>query len=147
MISYIKDSFYAYVNQGFHMNPVFLVLLVGFLIQLIKVIVDIFKYKAFCFWHFFSSGWFPSFHTGLASSITMFVLLKYGIDSALFAVVFCFSLLFAYDAMNIRYQAGQHAQYINKLRLELQGILFKETWKKAPLKERIGHTPLEVLGG
>lgn len=94
---------------------------------------------------FFLQGGFPSFHTWLASSVTMFVLLEYGIDSTLFAVVFSFSLLFAYDAMNIRYEAWQHAHYINKLRSELQDVLFKE-WKRKPLKERIWHTPLEVLG-
>lgn len=146
MITYVVESIRGYISQGIHMNPLFLVILVGFFIQLLKVVIDIFRYKAFCFGHFFSSWGFPSFHTGLASSITMFVLLEYGIDSTIFAIVFCFSLLFAYDAMNIRFQAGQHAQYINKLRVELQGILFKE-WKKTPLKERIWHTPLEVLGG
>lgn len=145
MITYVVESIRSYISQEIHMNPLFLVLLVGFSIQLMKVIIDIFRYKAFCFWHFFSSGGFPSFHTGLASSVTMFVLLQYGIDSSLFAIVFCFALLFAYDAMNIRFQAGQHAHYINKLRFELQGVLFKEG--KNPLKERIWHTPLEVLGG
>lgn len=156
MFSYIRDSFVWYFQNWFSMNPIFLVLLVWFCIQFIKVIIDIFRYKAFCFDHFFSSWWFPSFHTGLASSITMFVLLEYGIDSVLFAVVFSFSLLFAYDAMNIRFEAGQHAHYINKLRFELQWVLFSE-WskeqkevkesKKNQLKERIWHTPLEVLWG
>ncbi|MEI8091861.1 MAG: divergent PAP2 family protein [bacterium] len=52
----------------------------------------------------------------------------------LFAVVAAFSLLFAYDAMNIRYEAGQHAHYINDLRTELEGVLQK---KEVRLKERI----------
>jgi acid phosphatase family membrane protein YuiD len=46
--------------------------------------------------------------------------------------------------MNLRYEAGQHAQYINSMRFELQNVLQKKEW---PLKERIGHTPWEVLGG
>ncbi len=145
MVSYVVESFRSYFDGGVVFNPLFLILLVWFFIQFLKVIIDIFRYKAFCFDHFFSSWWFPSFHTWLSSSLTMFVLLEYWIDSVLFAIVFCFSLLFAYDAMNIRFQAGQHAHYINKLRFELQWILFKET-KKNVLKERIWHTPLEVLG-
>jgi acid phosphatase family membrane protein YuiD len=51
-------------------------------------------------------------------------------------------MLFAYDAMNLRYEAGQHAHYINDLRIDLQWVLTrKEKW---PLKERIWHTRVEV---
>ena len=46
--------------------------------------------------------------------------------SLMFAIVFAFSLLFAYDAMNLRYEAGQHAHYINDLRFELQNVLQKK---------------------
>jgi acid phosphatase family membrane protein YuiD len=46
--------------------------------------------------------------------------------------------------MNLRYEAGQHAQYINSMRFELQNVLQKKEW---PLKERIGHTPWEVVWG
>ena len=75
----------------------------------------------------------------------MVVLLEYGVDSMFFMIAFSFALLFAYDAMNLRYEAGQHAHYINDLRSELQGVLHQA--KKRPLKERIGHTPIEVVGG
>jgi acid phosphatase family membrane protein YuiD len=54
-------------------------------------------------------------------------------------------LLFAYDAMNLRFQTGQHAHFINKLRFELQWIFLKEQVEK--LRERLWHTPLEVLWG
>ncbi len=75
----------------------------------------------------------------------MLVWLHYGFDSVLFAVAFAFSVLFAYDAMNLRYQTGKHAQHINNLRKELENILKKNHLE--PLKERIGHTRREVLGG
>lgn len=148
MISYVVESIREYFGQGISMNPFFLVLFVGFFVQWLKVIIDLFKYRKFRFHHFFSSWWFPSFHTGLSSSVTMLVLLEYGFDSVLFVVVVAFSLLFAYDAMNLRFQTGQHAHLINKLRVELQWLFSKEhkdiSWK---LKERIWHTPLEVLWG
>lgn len=66
----------------------------------------------------------------------MFVLLEYGFDSIYFAIAFAFGLLFAYDAMNLRYEAGQHARYINTMRNELQGVLDKSI-SKPQLKERI----------
>ncbi|AHB41366.1 hypothetical protein P148_SR1C00001G0575 [candidate division SR1 bacterium RAAC1_SR1_1] len=148
MISYVVESIIKYLNQGISINPFFLVFFVGFFVQGLKVIIDLFKYRKFRFHHFFSSGGFPSFHTGLSSSVTMLVLLEYGFDSVLFVVVAAFSLLFAYDAMNLRFQTGQHAYLINKLRFELQGLFSKENKDTSgKLKERLGHTPLEVLGG
>ena len=66
----------------------------------------------------------------------MFVLLQYGFDSIYFAIAFAFGLLFAYDAMNLRYEAGQHARYINTMRNELQSVLIN-TPTNPQLKERI----------
>ncbi len=127
------------------MYPIFIVIIVGCIIQLVKVIIDLIRYKRFYIGHIFASGGFPSFHSGLASSVTMLVRLQYGFGSVLFATSFAFSVLFAYDAMNLRYETGQHAHYINNMRLELQSILQKQ--EKWLLKERIWHTPLEVAWG
>lgn len=113
-----------------------LILSVGVIIQLTKVIIDVIKYKKLYWDTIVSSGGFPSFHTGLSSSVVMFVLLHYGFDSIYFAIAFCFGLLFAYDAMNLRYEAGQHARYINTMRNELQGVLVNAP-KNPQLKERI----------
>lgn len=145
MIAYISSLLHGFFAKDWCSSPVVLVLLVGFIIQAMKVVIDIIRYKTFHRFSFFSSGWFPSFHTGLSSSVVMFVLLEYGVDSGAFMIAFCFGLLFAYDAMNIRYEAGQHAQYINSLRYELQWLLSPNK-KNSALKERIGHTPLEVIG-
>jgi acid phosphatase family membrane protein YuiD len=45
--------------------------------------------------------------------------LQYGHESAAFVIAFCFSFLFWYDAANVRYEAGQHASYLNQLNKEL----------------------------
>ena len=141
MIEYIIQSCKDFFQSGIHMYPIFIVAIVGIAIQLFKVTIDSIKYKRFYMHHVFESGGFPSFHSWLASSVTMFVLLDQWFGSTLFAVVAAFSLLFAYDAMNIRYEAGQHAHYINDLRTELEGVLQK---KEVRLKERIWHLPFEV---
>lgn len=145
MIQYAIDAFRDYFAQGFQMSPIFIVITVWCIIQIVKVIIDLIRYKRFYIGHIFASGGFPSFHSGLASSVTMLVRLEYGFGSVLFAVAFAFSVLFAYDAMNLRYETWQHAHYINDLRLELQAILQKK--EKGILKERIWHTPLEVAWG
>jgi len=144
MIAYVVQAFQDFFHAGFHMYPIYIVILVGAIIQIAKVIIDIFRYKRFYIGHIFSSGGFPSFHSGLASSVTMIVRLHEWFGSVAFALAFAFSILFAYDAMNLRFEAGQHAHYINDLRFELQGVLQKKEW---PLKERIWHTPREVAGG
>ncbi len=142
MINYAITAIREYLAQGFEMSPVFIVIIVGCIIQFTKVIIDIIRYKRIYTGHIFASGGFPSFHSGLASSVTMLVRLQYGFDSVFFAVAFAFSVLFAYDAMNLRYETGQHAHYINDLRSDLESILQKK--KKTLLKERLWHTPLEV---
>jgi len=145
MIQYAIHGLQNLIAQGFHMYPIFLVIIVGCIIQFVKVIIDIIRYKRIYTGHIFASWGFPSFHSGLASSVTMLVWMQYGFNSVFFAVAFAFSVLFAYDAMNLRYETGQHAHYINDMRTELESILQKK--QKSPLKERIGHTPLEVAWG
>ncbi len=145
MIHYAINSIQDYLTQGFRMEPIFIVIIVWCIIQFTKVIIDIIRYKRIYTGHIFASGGFPSFHSGLASSVTMLVWLQFGFGSVLFAVAFAFSVLFAYDAMNLRYETGQHAHYINDLRLELQSILQKHDKQK--LEERIWHTPWEVAWG
>ena len=77
----------------------------------------------------------------------MIALLHDGIFSITFAVAVTFSLLFAYDAMNVRYQTGMHAEYLNDLRKDLQDNFLMKGKRRTKLKERLGHTPIEVLGG
>ena len=144
MIAYAIQAIQDFFHAGFHMYPIYIVILVGVIVQLTKVVIDIVRYRRFYIGHIFSSWWFPSFHSGLASSVTMIVRLHEWFGSLSFALAFAFSVLFAYDAMNLRFEAGQHAHYINDLRFELQGVLQKKEW---PLKERIWHTPREVVGG
>jgi acid phosphatase family membrane protein YuiD len=61
-----------------------------------------------------------------------------------FAVCFTFSFLFWYDAANVRFQAGKHAQYINEIKDELRSFSFID-YKLQDLQERLGHTFIEVI--
>jgi acid phosphatase family membrane protein YuiD len=130
--------------------PIFIVAIVGAIIQITKVVIDSVSQKKFSLEEVFSSGGFPSFHSGIVSSVTLIALLSDGIYSVTFAITAAFSLLFAYDAMNLRFQSGKHAKYLNDLRKDLQHNLLMEEdviarKKKTKLKENLGHTPMEVL--
>lgn len=87
-----------------------------------KLIIDLITQKKLTRKSIWTSGGFPSTHAGITASITTLMLLQYGYQSAEFAISFCFSFLFWYDAVNVRYEAGQHASYINKISEELDDI-------------------------
>ncbi len=127
--------------------PIFIVLLVWIIIQFVKIIIDSIVERRICFDHIFISWWFPSFHTWVASSVTVLALLADWIFSVTFAIALTFSMLFAYDAMNIRYQTGKHAEYLNAIRRDLQENFLITQQKKSKLKERLWHTPIEVMWG
>ncbi len=128
---------------------------VGFAIQCIKLVVDFFVEKKVSRSHLWMSGGFPSVHSGIAASVTMLMLLVYWVDSSEFALAFTFSFLFWYDAANIRFEAGQHATFLNQITQELKELNYmifqwmpeESRTVRHILKERLGHTVLEVIGG
>jgi len=79
--------------------------------------------------------------------------LSYGLDSYAFALAATFSFLFWYDAANVRYEAGQHAFMLNRIGQELRTVLQTEHIPEQfpsltkQIKERLGHTFVEVMGG
>ena len=127
--------------------PIFLVLLVWLIIQFVKIIIDSIVEKRICLDHIFISWGFPSFHTWVASSVTVLALLADWIWSVSFAIALTFSMLFAYDAMNVRYQTWKHAEYLNAIRRDLQENFLMSEQRKSKLKERLWHTPIEVMWG
>jgi len=130
-----------------HIFPFLIPLIVWALIQLIKVIVDILGRKEKIELSNLWKSWgFPSVHSWISSSITTLVALMFGVGSMYFAVCFTFSFLFRYDAANVRFQAGKHAQYINEIKDELRSFSFID-YKLQDLQERLGHTFIEVVGG
>lgn len=146
MFEFIGQSVSQYFSDGIRRNPIFILVIVWFTIQILKVIIDSIKIKEFSFTSIFAAGWFPSFHSWLATSVTTMVRLSEWLNSVLFAVSFAFSLLVAYDAMNIRFESGKQAKCINEIRSSLSAALL---WslnreERLPLKERLWHTPIEV---
>ncbi len=92
----------------------------------------------------FSSGGMPSSHSSLMVATTLAIGLYDGFGTPLFALAVAISMVVIYDAAGVRRQAGFHAQKIN--------IMFEELFQGRPippehLKEVLGHTPRQVLGG
>ncbi len=75
----------------------------------------------------------PSVHTAVVISLAMAFALKYGVQSDYFAIVMAYTAIIIYDAINVRFEAGLHAQEINK-----------SIWEKK-FKESLGHLPSEAF--
>ena len=146
MFEFIGQSVSQYFTDGIKWNPIFILIVVWLTIQILKVIIDSIKIKEFSFTSIFAAWGFPSFHSWLATSVTTMVRLSEWFNSILFAVCFTFSLLVAYDAMNVRFESWKQAKCINEIRSSLSAALL---WglnrdERLPLKERLWHTPIEV---
>jgi len=114
------------------------------LAQLIKMPLDYLQHKHWNWMLFFSAGGMPSSHSATMTAVTLSIGLFYGFDSPLFALGIAITSIVVYDAANVRRQAGIQAQKIN--------ILVNELLRGHPisdddLREVLGHTPLEVIGG
>ncbi len=138
---------YLFLGLIMRIPPFLIPLAVGAIIQWIKMVVDVISHKQ-KIWlsSFWKSGWFPSVHSGISSSITTLVWLEYWVTSMYFAICLIFAFLFWYDAANVRFEAGKHAKYINEIKDELRSFSFID-YKLQDLQERLGHTFVEVVWG
>ncbi len=111
--------------------------------QILKTLFTFLRTKKFDPERLVGAGGMPSSHSALVCSLTVSVARVVGFASAEFAICFALSGIVMYDAMGVRRAAGEQAKVLNRL---AQSDEEESTSQKA-LKERLGHTPLEVLGG
>lgn len=79
------------------------------------------------------SGWMPSVHSSVVVSLATAVAIKDGLASDLFAISMAFTVIIIYDAINVRFEAWQHAIAINE-----------SIWEKK-FKESLWHLPSEAF--
>jgi len=91
-----------------------------------------------------TTGGMPSSHSSLMVATVFAIGLYHGFDNPLFALGVAITMIVTYDAGGVRRQAGVHAQRINVLFNEL---LHGHPISEKDLREVLGHTPLEVMGG
>ncbi|HSL46669.1 MAG TPA: divergent PAP2 family protein [Anaerolineales bacterium] len=114
------------------------------LAQLIKVPLYFLQTRKWNWALLFTTGGMPSSHSALMTATTLAIGLYYGLDNPTFALGVALTMIVTYDAAGVRQQAGIHAQRIN--------VIFGELMHGHPVSERdlrevLGHTPLEVVGG
>lgn len=84
-------------------------------------------------------GGLPSNHSAIVSSVTALIALREGIHSPAFGVALTLTFIVIMDAISLRGQVGAQAKVINSLAKGKQDF--------HPLRERIGHSRVEVSAG
>jgi uncharacterized protein len=118
----------------------------GFSAQLIKFTNTLLLHRQLNFRLLVQTGGMPSSHsatmTGMATSVGLIA----GFDSVVFSVALGVALVVMYDAAGVRRAAGKMAGILNKLVEEVY-IAHNPGHVHERLRELLGHTPIEVMGG
>lgn len=112
--------------------------------QVIKIPLDYLRTRRWNWSLLLTTGGMPSSHSALMTATTLAIGLYQGLDSPVFALGVVITMVVTYDAAGVRQQAGIHAQRINVIMAEL---LKGHPINERDLREVLGHTPLEVIGG
>ena len=112
------------------------------LAQLSKLVIELVVYRRWRPAVLFETGGMPSSHAALVSGTAAAVGWHEGFASSVFALAATVAFVVMYDASGVRRAAGFTAERVNAL----QDSLWEAPFEK-PLKERLGHSRMEVLVG
>ncbi|WP_396425165.1 divergent PAP2 family protein [Lactococcus cremoris] len=133
-----------FFSQILH-NQILLTAIVSWaLAQLIKIGIELIRTHRINWQLVFATGGMPSSHSSLVVALATATGLRQGFESPLFAIATVLAFVVLYDAQGIRRQAGNQARIINRMlqNVENAGIKVDKN-----LKELLGHTPIQVVGG
>jgi acid phosphatase family membrane protein YuiD len=127
------------------LNPALAGGLIGWgIAQIIKVPLEYLRSKRWNWALLLRPGGMPSSHSALITGVAYGIGLHDGFDSPVFALSVAIAMIVVYDATGIRRQAGKHAEMINAM---IEDLAAGHPLKQEQLREVLGHTPLEALGG
>lgn len=104
----------------------------------LKFLINSIKAKQLAF-GLIGYGGLPSNHSAIVSSMVALIAFKEGIDTPAFGVALTLAFIVMLDANSLRRAVGKHAVAINKLA--------KDDPEYQQLRERMGHTKIEILAG
>ena len=91
------------------------------------------------------AGGMPSSHSALVFSLAFMTGVESGFDTPAFAIAFALMTIVMHDATGVRRETGRQGIVINKILRDV--LIGGKPITEENLKELVGHTPLEVLGG
>ena len=101
-----------------------------------KFVVNCLKERRLAF-DLIGYGGMPSNHSAIVSSTASLIAFDEGINTPAFGISLTLAFIVILDASSLRKQIGKHAQVINQL----------ENYQGEKIRERIGHSKLEILVG
>jgi acid phosphatase family membrane protein YuiD len=104
----------------------------------IKFLINSIKARKWAF-KLVGNGGFPSNHSAVVSSMATLIALRVGMGHPAFGVAVTLCFIVIIDANSLRQHVGKQAAAINRLAKEDTG----HRW----LRERMGHTLVEIAGG
>lgn len=104
----------------------------------LKFLINSIKAKQLAF-GLIGYGGLPSNHSAIVSSMAALIAFKEGVDTPAFGVALTLAFIVMLDANSLRRAVGKHAVAINKLA--------KDDPEYQQLRERMGHTKIEILAG
>lgn len=116
-----------------------------FVAQVIKVIIHWAVEKKIDWGRMIGMGGMPSSHTAFVFSMCLMVGFQEGFGTAAFAIAFTLAAVVIYDAMGVRAETGKQGAVLNQILREV--LIEGKPITEEELKELVGHSPLEVLGG
>lgn len=133
---------------GIFQNPVFVACITASIMaQILKLPLEYLRTKMWDWSLLFGTGGMPSSHSAVVTAAAAGVGHYVGFDTPLFGLAFAIATVVIYDATNIRRQAGFHAYQINRIIKELFEGKTKPVKEFEELREVLGHSPAEALGG
>ncbi len=113
--------------------------------QFIKVLIDLWLNKKLDWRRCFGMGGMPSSHTALVVALAISTAFQEGVGSTTFAVVFILAAVVIYDALGVRRETGRQSEVLNQIVTHV--LVEGKPITEKQLRELIGHSPVEVLGG
>jgi acid phosphatase family membrane protein YuiD len=124
--------------------------------QITKLIYERVTQKTFDLSRVTGAGGMPSVHTTAVVALTAAIAKKDGLSSTGFAISMVLAFVVLYDAMNVRFEAGEHAKALNALfkwfenKPDAPDVDVKDTTPdthEVNFEEKLGHTAREILVG
>lgn len=115
--------------------------------QILKTFINFLFTSEFEAERLIGAGGMPSAHSAVVCSLVMATAKQCGYSSPEFAIALALAVVVMYDAMGVRRAAGEQAKMLNKMMDNLIDKTSITDDGNKKLKELLGHTPIEVLGG
>ncbi|KAI7731552.1 hypothetical protein M8C21_022308 [Ambrosia artemisiifolia] len=113
--------------------------------QFLKVITTWYKEKKWDPKKIVGSGGMPSSHSSTVVALAVSIGLHDGVESSSFAIAVVMAFIVMYDASGVRLHAGRQAELLNQIVCEFPPEHPLSTSR--PLRDSLGHTPLQVIAG